>query len=97
MSQPHEIAHDCNCNPSHVTGYIDADNDMIVCNRCGGFITNLDTVKLHKGATMNEHSRLDKNHYTRCKECLEDHMDFLDGLRQDEQDDVREMENACDE
>jgi len=41
-----------------------------------------------------EHSRHDKNHYTRCKECLEDHMDFLQELELDAVEDMKESEGG---
>lgn len=44
-----------------------------------------------------KHSRLDREHYETCNACYEDHLDFMDSLRQDEQDDAREMEAACED
>jgi len=32
-----------------------------------------------------KHSRFDKDHYQTCDQCSEDHLDFIEQLRQDEE------------
>ena len=44
-----------------------------------------DDIDLNDGT----HSRFDFEHYKSCQPCYEDHLDFMDELRQDEQHDIR--------
>lgn len=35
------------------------------------------------------HSRFDREHYKNCQPCYEDHLDFMQELKMDEQHDIR--------
>ena len=47
------------------------------------------------GTRAEYHSRFDREHYSKCEPCYEDHLDFEDECRMDEMMDVQEVEDEC--
>jgi len=96
MSTSIKIAWGCECNPSSTTGYIDGDTDTVYCNNCDGVIADVSQLKLGDMSPIeqSEHSRFNEDHYKNCRPCYDDHLDFLEEMRLDEIEDMKESEGG---